>query len=418
MNDAPRIFLKPKEEKEVVHGFPWVFDNEIAYVKYFASDGSGRKDAPLSECEVSDGSVCEVFTAAGGFIGTGIINRKSKICVRMLASLHADKIVENTKAFIEKRIRDASNMRRIRYGERDSYRLVFAEADLLPGLIVERFAAADGKVYLVVQFLALACEVFREEITTALIKMCRPQGIYERSDAAVREKEGLEEKSGWIYGSGDDVILINENGILFYVDIAQGQKTGFFLDQKDNRKAIMPFCHGKRVLDAFSHTGAFALCAAFAGAREVVAAEISEDAVSMIEKNAALNKKEGVVKTVRADVFDLLKKYEETGETFDVIVLDPPAFTKSAKNIQKAYGGYKEINLRAMRLLGKGGILISCSCSAFFDANTFYDMLMHAAFSSGRRVQVLEKRGAGVDHPILLGYERSEYLKCAVARVL
>ena len=418
MNDALRIFLKPKEEREVVQGFPWVFDNEISHVKYFASDGSGCKDAPLSECESADGSACEVFTAAGGFIGTGIINRKSKICVRMLSSAHANKVFENTKSFIDARIRDAANMRRIRYGERDSYRLVFAEADLLPGLIVERFVSVEGHVCLVVQFLALACEVFRKEITAALIKTCDPQGIYERSDAAVREKEGLEERTGWIYGSGGDVITINENGILFYVDIAKGQKTGFFLDQKDNRKAIMPFCHGKRVLDAFSHTGAFALAAAFAGAREVVAAEISEDAVSMIEKNAALNKKEDTVKTVLADVFDLLKKYEESGETFDVIVLDPPAFTKSAKNIQKAYGGYKEINLRAMRLLRKGGILISCSCSAFFDANTFYDMLMHAAASSGRRVQILEKRGAGEDHPILLGYERSEYLKCAIARVL
>ncbi|MBP3709022.1 MAG: class I SAM-dependent rRNA methyltransferase [Treponema sp.] len=418
MSDYARIFLKAKEEREITQGFPWAFDNEISHAKYLASDGSGWKTVPLAECAVADGSGIELFTKAGGFLGTGIINRKSKITVRLISREHADTVFENTKSFIEKRVRDAVNIRRVSYKDSESCRLIFAEADLLPGLIVERFVDASGLTYLVVQFHALACEVFRKEIVHALVKTCGVQGIYERSDAAIREKEGLAEKSGWIYGSGDETILINENGMLFYVDMAHGQKTGFFLDQKDNRKAAAAFCHGKRVLDAFSHTGAFALYAAASGAKEVIAAEISEAAVAMIAKNSTVNKAGSVVKTVCADVFDLLKKYEEAGEKFDVIILDPPAFAKSAKSIQKAYGGYKEINLRAMRLLRDGGILVTCSCSTFFDAPTFYDMLMHAATDSHRRVQILEKRGAAPDHPVLLGYERSEYLKCAIARVL
>ncbi|MBQ9494518.1 MAG: class I SAM-dependent rRNA methyltransferase [Treponema sp.] len=418
MGNYTRIFLNAKEECEIVQGFPWVFDNEILHVKYLDADGGAWKTAELVECAVADGSGIELFTKAGRFLGTGIINKKSKIIVRLISHEHADKVFENTKSFIEKKVCDAVNIRRVNYKDSESCRLIFAEADLLPGLIVERFVDVGGLTYLVVQFHALACEVFRKEIVNALVKACSVQGIYERSDAAIREKEGLAEKSGWIYGGGDETILINENGMLFYVDVAHGQKTGFFLDQKDNRKAAAAFCRGKRVLDAFAHTGAFALYAAAGGAKEVIAAEISEAAVAMIKKNSTVNKAGGVVKTVCMDVFTLLKEYEASGEKFDVIILDPPAFAKSAKSIQKAYGGYKEINVRAMRLLRDGGILVTCSCSTFFDAPTFYDMLMHAARDSHRRVQILAKRGASFDHPVLLGYERSEYLKCAIARVL
>ncbi|MFA6857682.1 MAG: class I SAM-dependent rRNA methyltransferase [Treponema sp.] len=419
MINYARVFLKPKEEREIIQGFPWVFDNEISHVKYMAEDGSGWKDTPLAECIVPDGSGVEVFTKAGGFLSTGIINRTSKITVRLISNEHADKVFTDTKSFWEKRIRDAASIRRLHYSDEDSYRLIFGEADFIPGLIVERFCDINKNVYLVVQFLSLSCEIFRSDILAALEKICRPAGIYERDDADIREKEGLKEKSGWIKGDcSDSTITITENGLIFAVDIAHGQKTGYFLDQKDNRKAASVFCHGKRVLDACTHTGAFGLNAAKAGAREVISVDISQDAVNMVNKNIALNNMGSVMKGMCADIFDLLKKYEADGEKFDVIILDPPAFTKSAKMIQKAYGGYKEINLRAMRLLNEGGILVTCSCSYFFDSNTFYDMLMHAAMDSHKRVQILEKRGAGPDHPLLLGYPKSEYLKCAIARVL
>lgn len=418
MNTFARVFLKSKEEQEILQGFPWVFDNEISHIKYRKKETDEWQQTPLEETSVPDGSGVEVYTKAGGFLGTGIINRKSKITVRIISSEHADKVFADTFAFWEKRVLDAVNIRRTHYAESDSCRLIFGEADFIPGFICERFCDENGTVFLVVQFLSLSCEVFRKEILAALEKVCRPFSIYERSDASVREKEGLEEVSGWLGKSHSPVITIVENGIKYDVDIAEGQKTGFFLDQKDNRRAIGAFCHGKKVLDAFTHTGAFGLNACKAGAREVVAVDISDDAVALVNRNIELNGASSVMTAVCADVFDLLKKYEADGEKFDVIILDPPAFAKSAKAVQKAYGGYKEINLRAMRLLNAGGILVTCSCSYFFEPHTFYDMLMHAAADSHRHVQILEKRGAGSDHPVLLGYPKSEYLKCAVCRVL
>lgn len=415
--DVVRVLLKPKEDREINQGFPWVFDNEIGSVKFNAKDGSGIKTASLEDCQVEDGSVVEVCTSAGGFLGTGIINRKSKITIRIFSREHADKIMEDTFAYWDKVIRNAVNIRALSFTDYDSCRLVFAEADFVPGFICERYVD-DGHVYLVVQFLALACEVFRKEILKALENTCKPYAIFERSDAQVREKEGLEEKSGWIGKAGKEIITITENEIKIEVDVAHGQKTGYFLDQKFNRARVAQFCHGKKVLDTFTHTGAFGLNAFKAGAREVVSVDISEDAVNLVERNIKNNGAEKVVKAVCADVFDVLKKYETDGEKFDVIILDPPAFTKKAKSIEKAYGGYKEINLRAMRILNEGGILVTCSCSHYFDENTFYDMIMHAAKDSHKRVQVLEKRGAAPDHPVLLGYPKSEYLKCAICRVL
>jgi 23S rRNA (cytosine1962-C5)-methyltransferase len=418
MNEYTRVFLKAKEENEIEQGYPWVFDNEIGSVKWEASDGSGFKQTELADCKVADGTVVEVYTKAGGFLATGVINRKSRITVRLIGREHADKIMADTEAYWSKVVRNAANIRRLHYSEADSYRLIFAEADFIPGLIAERYCDKSGKVYLVVQFLAMACEVFRKEILSALESCCKPYAIFERSDADLRDKEGLEQKSGWLAKKGEEIITIVENGIELEVDLAHGQKTGYFLDQKDNRAAVAKLCNGKRVLDTFTHTGAFGLNAVKGGAREVVSVDISPEAVDMVKKNIALNNADGKMSAVCADVFDLLKQYEEKGEKFDIIILDPPAFTKSAKLIQKAYGGYKEINLRAMRLLNEGGILVTCSCSYFFDENMFYSMVMHAAMDSHKSVQVLEKRGAGPDHPVLLGYPKSEYLKCAICRVL
>lgn len=421
-NNFPRVFLKNKEEKEIQQGFPWVFDNEISHIKHRADnadDKSEWKNEELGQCSVEDGATVEVYTKAGGFLGTGIFNKKSKITVRLIGSEHADVIMADTGAFYEKKILDAYNMRRMFYKDSDSYRLIFGEADFIPGLICERFCDEAGRVIIVVQFLSLSCEVFRKEILAALTKVCAPSAIYERSDASVRDKEGLPQQSGWLSGSLKDTqITIVENGIKLGVDIANGQKTGYFLDQKFNRIAAAAFCKGKSVLDTFTHTGAFGLNAFKAGAREVISVDISPEAVEMVEHNIALNEAGSVMKAVCADVFDLLKQYENEGRKFDVIILDPPAFTKSAKMIEKAYGGYKEINLRALRLLNEGGILVTCSCSYFMETHMFCDMLMHAAMDSHKRIQILEKRGAGPDHPVLLGYPKSEYLKCVVCRVL
>lgn len=413
-----KVFLNAKEEREILQGFPWVFDNEISHFKHRADEKSEWKNETLAECTVPDGSAVEVCTKAGGFLGTGILNKKSKIAVRLISTEHAEKVFEDISDFWEKRILAAYNHRQLYYSDTDSYRLVFGEADLIPGFICERFCSEEGKVFLVVQFLAMACDVFRDEILLALKKVCKPDGIFEKDDEAVREKEGLPLTSSWLDGKNFDTkITIFENEVRLCVDVEGGQKTGYFLDQKFNREQIKRFCHGKKVLDTFTHTGAFGLNAFKAGAREVTSVDISEEAVAMVNNNIKLNKAEKVMKAVCADVFDLLKKYEADGEKFDVIILDPPAFTKSAKNIQKAYGGYKEINLRAMRLLNEGGILVTCSCSHFFDSNTFYDMIVHAAMDSHKRVQILEKRGAGPDHPVLAGYPKSEYLKCAVCVV-
>ena len=417
-NNFPRVFLNNKEEKEIQQGFPWVFDNEISHIKYRADEKSEWKNESLKNCSVEDGSVIEVYTKAGGFLGTGVINKKSKITVRLIGNEHADVIINDAAAFYEKRILDSYNMRRMFYDEKDSYRLIFGEADFIPGLISERFCDEKGHIIIVVQFLSLSCEVFRNEIIAALKKVCKPDGIYERSDASVRDKEGLVQTAGWIYGKGETQFTIVENGIKLGVDIANGQKTGYFLDQKFNRVAAAAFCKGKSVLDTFTHTGAFGLNAFKNGAREVTSVDISPEAVDMVNHNIELNNAGNVMKAVCADVFDLLKQYESEGRKFDVIILDPPAFTKSAKMIEKAYGGYKEINLRALRLLNEGGILVTCSCSYFRETHMFCDMLMHAAMDSHKRIQILEKRGAGPDHPVLLGYPKSEYLKCVVCRVL
>ena len=415
---------------------PWVFDNEISYFKHRADEKSEWKNQTLAECSLANGSIVEVFSKAGGFLGTGIFNKNSKITVRLIGNEHADLIMADTFAYYEKKVFDAYNMRQLYYSEQDSYRLIFGEADLIPGLICERFCDEKGKVILLIQFLSMSCDIFRKEILAALIKCAKPDAIFERSDGAVRKKEGLDEVVGWLdlesesfevvstgstttdLGSTTTKITIIENGIKLGVDIVNGQKTGYFLDQKFNRQVAARFCKGMRVLDTFTHTGAFGLNAYKAGASEVISVDISPEAVEMVNHNITLNKANDKMKAVCADVFDLLKQYEAASEKFDVIILDPPAFTKSAKMIEKAYGGYKEINLRAMRLLKPNGILVTCSCSYFMETNMFCDMIMHAAMDSHRRVQILEKHGAGPDHPVLLGYPKSEYLKCVVCRVL
>ncbi len=413
----PRVFLNKKEEEEILQGFPWVFDNEIAFVK--AENNGKIEQTPLKDCHVKDGTLVEVYTKGGMCLGSGIMNRTSKITVRLLTRTATPEGINLfDTAFFAERIRQALEIRLLYYKKEDSYRLIFSEADFLPGLIVERYCDIKEHVYLVVQFLTLGVEVFRKQIIDALYEVIAPYAIYERSDASVRKLEGLEESAGWLGDEHDPLIVIKENDVLLQVDLAKGQKTGYFLDQKFNRKAASLFAKDACVLDTFTHTGAFALNMVKGGAKYVIACDISEDACKTVDANIKLNGAEKVMKSRCADVFDLLKEYEQNGEVFDVIILDPPAFTKSARMIDKAYGGYKEINLRAMKILKKGGILITCSCSHFFDAQIFYSMLANAAHDAKRQLQILEKRGAGPDHPVLTGYPKSEYLKCVIARVL
>ena len=408
-----KIFLRPKEEVEIRQGFPWVFDNEIAYIK---ENKDGRK-IPLAESSVADGSPVDVFSSSGQYEGTGILNKKSKIAVRFLAKDSSSTGVFD-RAFFEKKINDALSLRAPFFASEDSCRLIFGEADFLPGLIVERYVDIQNRVYLVVQFLALCTEIYRYIIIDILKEACRPFGIYERSDANIRLKEDLPLRAGWIGDERSGVITIRENGVLLNVDIAAGQKTGYFLDQKFNRQRAALLAKDREVLDTFTHTGAFGLNAVAGGAKSVTAVDISEDAVKTVKENIALNKAESRMNVIQADVFDILKEYEQNGRSFDMIILDPPAFAKNAKALDKAYGGYKEINLRAMKILRSGGILISCSCSQFMDSALFYSMLTHAASDAKRTVQIAEKRGAGPDHPVPLGYPKAEYLTCAICRVL
>ena len=426
----PRIFLKPKEETGIQQGSPWVFDNEIAFVKH--KTGGKVFQQELKDCAVAPGTPVEVFSRGGMFLGTGVFNPRSKITVRFISKDRAEALFgaeadgavpeslhgESVRRFFLERVESAQVARFFYYNEAESYRLVFAEADFIPGFTADRYVDEAGRVFLSVQFLSLAAEVFREELLEALRDVCRPAGIYERSDAAVRELEGLPLKKGWIGAEHNPVITIRENGILLAVDLENGQKTGYFLDQKDNRKIVASLAKGRRVLDTFTHTGAFGLNAVAGGAREVVSVDISPEAVAGVEENIRRNNAASVMRAVCADAFDILRRYEEAGERFDMVILDPPAFAKSAAKTGKAYGGYKEINLRAMRLLPPGGILVSCSCSHFMGPELFYDMLVHAAADAHRRLQIFEKRGAGPDHPVLAGYAKSEYLKCAVMRVL
>lgn len=436
-------------------GSPWIYDNEILFVKYmkegriqqqeFRVEGRGGTGG-RGAFPVVDGTAVEVYSKSGLFLGTGIFNGRSRIAIRLLSrekpetifgslaeleesgGLEREGVLDGifhsqaTRDFFLQLVKRALDLRYLFYRKADSYRLVFGESDGIPGLVVDRYYDVEGRVFLSVQFLSLTAEVFREEILLALETLCHPFGIFERSDIHVRQLEGLELQKGWIGPERNPRITIRENGILLKVDLEQGQKTGYFLDQKDNRRLVAVLSKGRHVLDTFTHTGAFGLNALSGGAKSVVSVDISPEAVATVEENIALNKalcKEGrTMEAVCCDVFDLLRRYQEEGRQFDLIVLDPPAFAKSAGKVDKAYGGYKEINLRAMKLLVKGGLLVTCSCSHFMDAATFYGMLAHAARDARRSVQIVERRGAGPDHPQLVGYDKGEYLKCAVVRVL
>lgn len=384
------VTLKRNEEKKVLNGYPWIFANEVQKI-----EGKDKQ-----------GSVAEVKAFDGRYVGKGFINHHSKIIVRMLTT----KSEEINKDFFEERIKIADEGRR-ELGYNDNYRVVFGESDNLPGLIVDKYGDK-----LSVQFLSLGMEVVKNDVIDILVKRFAPSTIYERSDVAIREKEGLPLKKGVIYGKNETQSIIVENGLKLIVDLENGQKTGYFLDQKENRDDLKFYVKDRTVLDCFCNEGGFSLCAKKYGAKEVTAIDISKTAIELVEKNAKLNDLE--IKTRVADVFEALREYRKSGEKFGVIVLDPPAFTKTADTVKAGYKGYKDINANALKLVEKGGYLVTCSCSQHLTLPLFLQMIKESVFESGVRAKLVELRTQGKDHAVCIGYDESLYLKVAVIKVL
>lgn len=391
------VKLKKGEGRTIKAGGAWVYDNEIDEI----SEG------------VIDGKLVEVHDFDDFFMGIGFINRKSKITVRMLSRF--EKNVD--EAFIEKRVNAAIDYR-TKTVDMSSCRLIFGEADFLPGIVIDKFSDV-----LVVESLALGIDnlkpVIIKKVIEALKKLDMPiRGVYERSDAKVRELEGMKRTKGFIGEEFDTKVLIEENGVKYYVDVKDGQKTGFFLDQKYNRLAMQKFCKGARVLDCFTHTGSFALNAGIAGAKEVIGVDASELGCNQARENAKLNGLENTVSFKCADVFELLPELVEQGESFDVVILDPPAFTKSRATIKKAIKGYREINMKGLKLVKNGGYFATCSCSHFMDPDTFTKTIHEAAKSVHKRLRQIEYRTQSPDHPILWSADESLYLKFYIFQVV
>jgi len=390
--------LKKGEGRTIKSGGMWIFDNEIASI--------------MGQFE--DGDIVIVHDFDGYPMGKGFINRNSKIRIRLMTR-HADQEIDDE--FLKMRVREAWNYRK-KTVDTSSCRIIFGEADFLPGLVVDKFSDV-----LVVQSLALGIDRFKVKIVDLLKEVLAEDGInirgvYERSDAKVRKQEGMERVKGFIGEEFDTNVEIVENGVKYYVDVKEGQKTGFFLDQKYNRESIRKLCKEAKVLDCFTHTGSFALNAGQAGAASVLGLDASELGVEQARKNAELNGLSDIVKFECADVFDKLPKFEEAGEKFDVVILDPPAFTKSRGSIKNAVKGYREINLRAMKLIKDGGFLATCSCSHFMDYDLFTKTIAQAASNVHKRLRQVEFRTQAPDHPILWAASESYYLKFYIFQVV
>ena len=386
MENLPIVHVINGRQKKLLQGHPWVYGNEIERV----------------EGEIEDGGLVTVVDFRGRYMGTGFYNSKSLITVRLLT--HRQE--EITDELIASRVRAACEYRRFvmsRPGT-DSCRLIYGEADRLPGVIADRFGGV-----IVLQVLALGMERFTQVIADALLACEKPDCLLLQNDDAIRRKEGMECFTRVLYGTLPEENIIHENGVKLAVDVLGGQKTGYFLDQKDNHLFVRQFCKDARVLDCFSYIGAFALNAAAAGAKEVTAVDISEAAVQLIEKNAALNGAE--ITAVCANCFDYLRAQVKAGEKYDVVVLDPPAFTKAHANMASACRGYKEIALSAMRLLPAGGVLATHSCSYHMPEEVFVNTVLSAAQDLHRQVRIITLRRQDIDHPVLAGYPESHYLK-------
>ena len=389
--------LKKGEGRSLKAGGPWVYDNEIASI--------------LGSFENGDMVIVHDFD--GYPLGRGFINTNSKIRIRMMTRKSEQEIDEE---FLRKRVRDAWEYRK-KTVDTSSCRVIFGEADFLPGLVVDKFSDV-----LVVQSLVLGIDRLKGKILELLKEeMARDgvviRGVYERSDAKVRRQEGMELVKGFIGEPFDTKVEICENGVKYLVDVEDGQKTGFFLDQKYNRLAIQRLCRDAEVLDCFTHTGSFALNAGIAGAKSVLGVDASELAVEQARENAALNGLSETVKFVWEDVFELLPRLEEQGKKFDVVILDPPAFTKSRNSVKNAVKGYREINLRAMKLVKDGGFLATCSCSHFMSYEMFTQTIGQAARNVHKRLRQVEYRTQAADHPILWAAEESYYLKFYIFQV-
>lgn len=392
------VTLKKGEGRTLKAGGMWVYDNEVGSVA-----GS-----------FENGDIVEVRDFDGYCMGCGYINANSKIRVRML-SRKRDTVIDG--AFLEQRVRDAWNYRKDII-DTSCCRVIFGEADFLPGIVVDKFSDV-----LVVESLALGIDRWKLTIVESLKKVLAEDGImvrgvYERSDAKVRLQEGMERSKGFIGEPFDTKVEIVENGVRYVVDVEDGQKTGFFLDQKNNRAAIRRLCKGKKVLDCFTHTGSFALNAGAAGAADVLGVDASQLAIDRAVENAKLNGLEDVVTFRCADVFELLPELEEKGERYDVVILDPPAFTKSRNSVKSAVKGYREINLRGMKLVRDGGFLATCSCSHFMEPDLFAKTLREASVSAHKRLRQVEFRTQGPDHPILWAADQSYYLKFYIFQVV
>lgn len=402
----PQITITPKGEAALVGGHPWVYEGEVTGL-------SGP---------VSDGQLVDVISRRGSWLGCGFFNSRSRIRVRVLSRNPNDRF---DRAFWRRRIQYAWDYRKTVMGPEDSRccRMIFGEADGFPGLTVDRFESV-----LVAQVLCLGMELIKEELFSLLLEVLRADGqevvgVYERNDVAIRDLEGMEQGKGWHPVDGEKApdftaVDIEENGIRYTVDFENGQKTGFFLDQKYNRQAVAKLARGRTVLDCFTHTGSFALNAARGGAKHVTAVDVSEFAVACARENARRNGLSDVMECVAANVFDLLPQLEQQPKRYDFIILDPPAFTKSRKTTQRAMTGYKEINYRAMRLLPRGGYLATCSCSHFATEELFLKMLRSAAKDAGVQLRQIEARQQCCDHPILWGVEETNYLKFYLFQVV
>lgn len=393
-----KAILKKGEGRLLKRGGLWVFDNEIDRV-----DG-----------EFANGDLVKIEDFDGYPMGVGVINTNSKIRIRVLSRNSEEEINE---AFWEKRVKAAVDYR-LKTVDTACCRLIFGEADYLPGIVVDKYADI-----LVIQSLSLGTDRFKEDILSALKKNLAEnnmpvRGIYERSDARERIKEGMEYKTGFIGEPFDTKVEIVENGVHYMVDVENGQKTGFFLDQKYNRLAIQKICKDARVLDCFTHTGSFALNAGIGGAKDVLGVDVSETGIAQAEENARLNHLEDRVHFQCADVFDLLPKLEQEKEEFDVVILDPPAFTKSKASVKNATKGYREINLRGMRLVKDMGYFVTCSCSHFMTYELFTQMIRQAAAAAHVTLRQVEFREQSPDHPILWAAEESYYLKFYIFQVI
>ena len=384
------IYLRRGREQRVLGGHPWVFRSDIE-----------REDG------AADGLPVRVLTSAGRFLAMAVYNPRSQISLRILS--RRDEPIDG--AFIRGRVRRALDYRR-RFADLNSCRLIFAESDGLPAVIADKF----GDV-IVLQILCLGMERFKGDIVDALAQELSPRGIYERNDVPVRELEGLTQQTGLLFGEVPDRVEMQENGVRFLVDVKEGQKTGFFLDQKENRAAIAPFVSGMRVLDCFTHTGSFALHAAHYGAAEVTGVDISEHACACALENARLNGVEDRVRFECANSFDFLRAHQTAKEQYDVVILDPPAFTKTRSAVEGALRGYKEINLRGMKLTRDGGFFITCSCSQHVTPDLFRGMLLEAQKDARVQLRQIEWRTQGRDHPILLASPETQYLKCGIFQV-